>query len=175
MISRIAGRVRGLFAGNYPENREDEQFIMNSRGDQMVAESLPPLTEIVRLGTGTDFEDGILSGSNLSWTSNVDGQLGTGNNIGMANLSSGIHIISLTGIDSQGSIGKHSITITVSPSFAPVVVIKSPTNNSIFKKGTLVSLEAFATDVEDGTLTGINVTWISDRKGNLGAKQPCAT
>ena len=50
MLIKIAGRVRGLFAGNYPENREDEQFHVNSRGDQLVAQALPERTEIVRLG-----------------------------------------------------------------------------------------------------------------------------
>lgn len=50
MLIKIAGRVRGLFAGNYPENREDEQFHLNSRGDQLVAQALPERTEIVRLG-----------------------------------------------------------------------------------------------------------------------------
>jgi len=50
MLIKIAGRVRGLFAGNYPENREDEQFHLNSRGDQIIAQSLPERTELVRLG-----------------------------------------------------------------------------------------------------------------------------
>ena len=49
-IAKITGRVRGLFSGNYPENKEDEQFLMNNRGDQLVAQSLPELTEVVRLG-----------------------------------------------------------------------------------------------------------------------------
>lgn len=50
MLIKIAGRVRGLFAGNYPENREDEQFHVNNRGDQLVSQALPERTEIVRLG-----------------------------------------------------------------------------------------------------------------------------
>jgi len=50
MLIKIAGRVRGLFAGNYPENREDEQVHVNSRGDQIVSQGLPELTEIVRMG-----------------------------------------------------------------------------------------------------------------------------
>jgi hypothetical protein len=51
MINKIAGRVRGLFnTGAYPENREDEQFHANPRGDQIVAQALPELTEMVRLG-----------------------------------------------------------------------------------------------------------------------------
>jgi hypothetical protein len=50
MLMKIVGRVRGLFAGNYPENREEEQFHLNSRGDQIVVQGLPELTELVRLG-----------------------------------------------------------------------------------------------------------------------------
>lgn len=49
-IVRIAGRVRGMFAGNYPENREDEEFHINNRGDQCVALALPERAELVRLG-----------------------------------------------------------------------------------------------------------------------------
>lgn len=50
MISKIAGRVRGLFAGNYAENREDEQIVLNNRGEQLVVQGLPPRVELVRLG-----------------------------------------------------------------------------------------------------------------------------
>lgn len=50
MLIKIAGRVRGFFAGNYSENREDEQFVINNRGDQCVVQSLPEQSELVRLG-----------------------------------------------------------------------------------------------------------------------------
>src|SRR5215472_8270195 len=50
MIAKIAARVRGLFAVDSAENREDEQVFMNTRGDLVVAQSLPELTELVRLG-----------------------------------------------------------------------------------------------------------------------------
>lgn len=50
MITKFAARVRGLFAGNYPENREDEQVVMGNRGELLVAQGLPELVEIVRLG-----------------------------------------------------------------------------------------------------------------------------
>lgn len=50
MLAKIAGRVRGLFAGNYPENDENAQVILNNRGDQIVAQGLPELSEIVRMG-----------------------------------------------------------------------------------------------------------------------------
>lgn len=50
MLVKMAARVRGFFAGNYAENKEDEQIIVNNRGDQCVAQALPELTEIVRMG-----------------------------------------------------------------------------------------------------------------------------
>jgi hypothetical protein len=50
MLVKICGRVRGLFAGNYPENREDEQLHLNNRGDQIIVQGLPELTDLVRLG-----------------------------------------------------------------------------------------------------------------------------
>jgi len=50
MLTKIAARVRGLFAMNSPENREDEQVVVNNRGDLVVSQSLPALTELVRMG-----------------------------------------------------------------------------------------------------------------------------
>lgn len=50
MIVKITGRVRGTTAGKYPENREEEQFHINSRGDQLVAQGLPERSELVRMG-----------------------------------------------------------------------------------------------------------------------------
>ena len=47
---KLSHRVRGLFAGNYPENREDEQLLVNNRGDVLQVQGLPWLTETVRLG-----------------------------------------------------------------------------------------------------------------------------
>ena len=47
---KLASRVRGLLAGNYPENREDEQAHVNNRGDLVVVQSMPELAELVRLG-----------------------------------------------------------------------------------------------------------------------------
>lgn len=71
MLIKIAGRVRGLFAGNYPENREDEQFHVNSRGDQLIAQGLPELTEIVRLGESWQVSNsaGFAPGTSLPTTS----------------------------------------------------------------------------------------------------------
>lgn len=50
MNVKITGLIRGLNAENSPEGNEDEQVTMNNRHDLAIAQSLPPYTEIVRLG-----------------------------------------------------------------------------------------------------------------------------
>jgi len=50
MDIKILGLVRGLFAGNYAEGSEERQFHINTRGDIPVAQGLPELSELVRLG-----------------------------------------------------------------------------------------------------------------------------
>jgi hypothetical protein len=49
-LSRILGRVRGLYPNNSPENREDEEFHVTPCGDCLTSQGLSELTEIVRLG-----------------------------------------------------------------------------------------------------------------------------
>jgi hypothetical protein len=48
--SKTLTRIRGLNAENYSEGREDVQFVANNRGDIPIAQGLPELTELVRLG-----------------------------------------------------------------------------------------------------------------------------
>ncbi len=49
-LPKICGRVRGFDPGNYPENRDIEEFHLNSLGDHMITQGLPEKAEIVRLG-----------------------------------------------------------------------------------------------------------------------------
>jgi hypothetical protein len=49
-LPKIAARVRGADAPSYPENRDTEQFHMNSLGDQILSQGLPSRAELVRLG-----------------------------------------------------------------------------------------------------------------------------
>jgi uncharacterized protein YjdB len=64
-------------------------------------------------GSGTDPEDGDLTGSALVWTSSLDGQIGTGTSFTRDDLSTGTHTIRLTATDSDGGSGTASVTITV--------------------------------------------------------------
>jgi hypothetical protein len=64
-------------------------------------------------GFGDDIEDGNLTGSFLIWSSDKDGQIGTGASFTRDDLSVGRHTITLTATDSKEAIGTHSVTIIV--------------------------------------------------------------
>ena len=49
-MNKIVGRVRGLNASTGTENREDEQLHLDPCGDGYIAQGLPALAELVRLG-----------------------------------------------------------------------------------------------------------------------------
>jgi PKD repeat protein len=79
-----------------------------------------PGATIAFTGSGTDHEDGTLTGTALVWTSSRDGQIGTGASFTRNNLSVGTHNITLTATDRGGATGTAAVTITVSV-LAPIV------------------------------------------------------
>lgn len=70
-------------------------------------------SEILFAGIGFDPEDDSLSAASLQWTSDKDGELGTGTTLAKSDLSSGTHWIFLTATDSQGGTDRDSVQITV--------------------------------------------------------------
>ncbi len=73
--------------------------------------------EIAFTGTGTDPEDGELTENYLVWTSDKDGEIGTGASFTISCSSMNTHTITLTATDYDGATGTNSITITITPSF----------------------------------------------------------
>lgn len=69
-------------------------------------------TPVTLQGEGADLEDGSLGDSALSWSSNRDGALGTGQLL-EAPLSLGSHVITLTATDSDGQIATATVALTV--------------------------------------------------------------
>lgn len=118
-------------------------------------------------GFGFD-PDEIIPDTNLAWSSNLDGVLGTGSNIRKP-LSAGVHTITLTAADFFGLTGQDSIVVTVvaGPGF-PTAAILSPANRAAFLTGTLITFTGQGTDPEDGTLAGASLRWSSNRDGLLG-------
>src|SRR5262245_35872557 len=50
LIAKIAARIRSSVAQDYPGDAEENQLAANNRGDLLIAQGLPELTELVRLG-----------------------------------------------------------------------------------------------------------------------------
>jgi len=121
-------------------------------------------------GTGSDPEDGALSGASLVWTSSRDGQIGTGVSFTTSALSLGTHTITLTATDSQSATGTKqvSVTITAAPNQAPSASITAPANGSSFVQGPGVSFAGTGNDPEDGALTGASLVWTSSLDGHIG-------
>ena len=86
-------------------------------------------------GNGDDLEDGLLPEDALSWSSNINGDLGTGPTIMTEKLSTGDHVITLTGRDSEGNAASDSISLQIRQNrlFLPIItsaalpVVPTPT------------------------------------------------
>jgi len=117
-------------------------------------------------GTGSDHEDGALTGTSLVWTSSIDGEIGTGASFVKNNLSVGAHTITLAATDSNGATGTDSVNITINAS--PTASITSPLNNSTYNEGETITFSGTGSDPEDGALTGTSLVWSSSINDQIG-------
>ena len=115
-------------------------------------------------GTASDPEDGDLTGS-LSWTSSIDGLIGTGSTFSTT-LSEGQHTITASVTDSEDNVGSASVNVVV-VNDAPAVSILQPSDGATFDSGASITFEGTATDTEDGDLTG-GLSWTSSIDGPIG-------
>lgn len=112
--------------------------------------------------------DQVIADEDLAWTSNIDGDLGTGPTVS-GQLSAGTHTITLTATDNYGLQRTATITITVvSGAGYPTARITSPPTGTIISPGDSITLEGVGTDPEDGTLPDTSLVWTSDVDGYLG-------
>lgn len=117
-------------------------------------------------GSASDPEDGALSGEALEWSSDVDGDLGTGETLTVQDLTPDVHTVVLVATDSDGATDSDSVTVDTRG--LPDVTISAPADDSLFTAGDDVALEGSATDETDGALTGGSLQWSSDLDGDLG-------
>jgi glucose/arabinose dehydrogenase len=75
--------------------------------------TVPERTAVIFKGGATDPEDGPLPGAALTWSSSLDGALGSGSPLTVSTLSVGQHTISLRATDDSGAHTDASVTITV--------------------------------------------------------------
>jgi hypothetical protein len=119
-------------------------------------------------GTGTDLEDGSLSGASMVWTSDLDGQIGTGTSFSTSWLSVGVHTITLTVTDSHGGTGTDQITVTITND-PPTATILAPADGSTFSAGTPVTFSGI------GSASHATLRWTSDRDGQFGTRASVTT
>lgn len=119
-------------------------------------------------GTANDTEDGNLS-AGLTWTSDLDGSIGSGATFDSSVLSAGNHTITASVTDSGGATGIKTISIEVNIFInqEPSVIISAPSSGTTFADGDLVTFVASASDFEDGDITS-GITWTSDIDGAIG-------
>lgn len=112
--------------------------------------------------------DELILDENVSWTSSIDGPLGTGQFISHL-LSEGEHTITVTAVDGKGLSASDEVNVTVATGAgAPTPVIISPPDGELFGPGQTITLTGMATDPEDGVLDGSKLEWSSDVDGVLG-------
>jgi hypothetical protein len=120
--------------------------------------------------TANDFKDGDISAS-ISWSSDVDGDLGSGGNI-VAILTGGTsgitHVVTASVIDSDSNTSTASITVHVDDTSMPVIHILVPADDTTQPGGTAFVFEATADDFKDGDISA-NISWSSDVDGDLGS------
>ena len=114
-------------------------------------------------GTASDPEEGVLTGSALSWVSSIDGVLGSGSSLNVDQLSPGRHRILFQAVDSRGAASADSITIALSN--PPVVAITSPVEGESFPIGAPVTFNGSANDPEEGVLPAESLVWRSSLVG----------
>lgn len=101
--------VNGLFfdpAGTF--YKLDVDITSPSHGDNYESGSPVSFT-----GSATDDDDLPITGTDLVWTSDVDGTLGTGGSLNLSSLSLGRHTITLTATDSLMRSAAENVAITV--------------------------------------------------------------
>lgn len=90
---------------------------------------------LVLSATADDYEDGDLS-STISWTSSLDGHLGSGPNVMVSSLSLGDHLITATVRDSAGNAVSQTVLVTVTDqAVASTVVVADLAGASTADKG----------------------------------------
>jgi hypothetical protein len=98
------------------------------------------------------------STDNIAWSSNLNGNLGTGGYLQVSSLIVGAHTITATFVNKELT-ATDTETVTVNnPAIPPVVTIVTPTGGNTFAFGASITFNATAVDAVDGNLSQ-NIVW----------------
>jgi chitodextrinase len=131
-------------------------------------------TPVELRGRAVDSVQGELPGSALTWTSGLQGALGTGSPLSVT-LREGSHELTLLATHSTGTRASASVRVEVEPAAPnrpPVVTLTSPLEGASLDQAGPIVLSGSANDPEDGALKGPALTWTSSAVGVLGTGSP---
>ncbi|MFC1514148.1 hypothetical protein ACFL5P_03960 [candidate division KSB1 bacterium] len=161
------GDIWNFTTGSESNNIPDAEILSPGDNDQFLLNE-----EVVFRASASDIEDGILSGSSLVWTSNINGIIGNDTSFTTSSLSAGVHFITLRVTDSGGKSVSKNLQITVldtqSANIPPSSVILFPGNGAQFGEDATITFRGRGLDVEDGILSGSSLEWSSSVAGVLG-------
>ncbi|GAB4270821.1 MAG: hypothetical protein Kow0029_07930 [Candidatus Rifleibacteriota bacterium] len=117
-------------------------------------------TAVTFNGVVNDYEDGpITDPAAISWSSDIDGILGSGTNFVLPALSSGKHTIRLSAYDSGGAIGSASVIVWYD---VPARITFLPADGSVIFAGSDISFVASGTDSDGTALDSSSFKWYID-------------
>ncbi|MCZ6794243.1 MAG: hypothetical protein O7J95_11590, partial [Planctomycetota bacterium] len=90
-------------------NRDPQVFLSEPAGDTVIVSG----RSLTLAGGAYDPDEGTLPGEQLEWSSSIDGTLGAGSALVVADLSLGVHDITLRAVDGQGGGATASVSVTV--------------------------------------------------------------
>ncbi|MEM6483936.1 MAG: hypothetical protein AAF662_02965, partial [Pseudomonadota bacterium] len=123
---------------------------------------------LVLSATATDAVENDLS-SEIVWSSNIDGQLGTGSPLPVNDLSAGTHTIVAVVTDGAGAATFQTVQISIQEAVddaPPQLTIDSPSDGTTVTLGGSLSFAGTAMDVPDGDISG-GIEWSSNVDGAL--------
>jgi hypothetical protein len=112
-------------------------------------DSYPQHAPVALHAASWDYEDLMLTGAQVTWTSSIDGPIGTGLLFINSNLSPGTHTITVTGTDTEGLYTSKSVAIIITPR---VVITPDCNNNGVLD----------STDIANGTSSDVNGNGVPD-------------
>ncbi|MEX1181980.1 MAG: Ig-like domain-containing protein, partial [Gemmatimonadota bacterium] len=168
-VTASAGAVDAVVTVTVPEppNAPPVAVITAPASDMTFAAGEPVTFE----GSASDPEDGDLSGSQLQWSSDLAGSIGSGASFTRADLATGTHTITFTATDGDGAQGTATVMVHIAVPEPPVPATLSMVvgDGQSAAAGTLLPLPLVVRvlDGADAPLPGVTVTWAASGDGSL--------
>lgn len=115
----------------------------------------------------TDEYGAVLTPDTSTWSSSLDGEIGTGTDLMTTDLSEGLHTITVTAT-SQGDQVSDQVSIMIVADATLAAAILMPLHGEDCELGEAIAFTGYAEDTDGEELTGEAMVWSSDVDGQIG-------